>query len=86
MEKILAFIANHPELSAAFLWPLVSSIFTAILKRKTPEAYNKLANKYPTWFFSRLAALIQLIGALGLDPIKATKALKKVVSGKTESR
>jgi hypothetical protein len=86
MSPMTAYLISHPEFSAVILWPLVTAFLTVLFKPRTPEAYESLAKKEPAWFFSRFAASWQLLGALGLDPIKATEAAKKVLSGKVEKK
>lgn len=54
---------------------------TAIFKPRTPEAYASLASGNPRWFWPRLAALLQLAGGLGLDPMKVAEALLKLAKG-----
>ncbi len=73
MQALQAFALAHPELCAALLWPLVSAILTALFKPRTPEQYAAMP--------PRLAAALQLLGALGLDPVKATIAIKKIFAG-----
>lgn len=41
-----------------------------------------MASQRPTWFWPRFTAFLQFIGALGLDPIKATQVVFKVITGK----
>jgi hypothetical protein len=66
----------------AIAWPIISSLIVVTLKPRTPEAYAAMSAIRPTWFFARLAALLQLIGALGLDPVKALQVVSKVFTGK----
>jgi hypothetical protein len=62
----------HPEL----VWPIVTMLVTALLKPRSPEQYSAIAKSWP-----RVAALLQLVGALGIDAPKALEALGKVRSG-----
>lgn len=65
-------------------WPILTAILTTTFKPRTPEAYARLAAHRPVWFFTRAAALLQLIGALGLDPVKAAAVLIKLLGGKQD--
>lgn len=76
-----AWVLAHP----AYAWPLVSALVTIALKPRTPEQYAAMAAMRPTWFWSRFAPLLQLVGALGLDPVKALAVLSKVFTGKQDS-
>lgn len=78
MQEIAKFAAAHPELMAAIVWPVLSAVITALFKPRTPEEYAALATNWP-----RLAAFLQLVGALGIDPVKAVVALKKIPKGKS---
>lgn len=69
----------------AVAWPIVTAIVTVVLKPRSPAAYAAMSAIRPRWFFSRFAALLQLIGALGLDPIKALQVIGKVFTGKQDS-
>jgi len=73
LAAVKVWAVAHPEFMAVVVWPIVTAIVTALFKPKTPEAYAKLP--------PRLAALLQLIGAIGLDAGKAVSILKKVVMG-----
>ena len=66
----------------AIAWPIISSFIVVTLKPRTPEGYAAMSAIRPVWFFSRLAALLQLIGALGLDPVKALQVASKVITCK----
>lgn len=63
----------HPELCAALVWPTVSAILVLLFKPRTPEQYAAMN--------PRVASVFRLIAALGLDPVKALDALKKLVAG-----
>lgn len=75
---VLMMIREYPAIST----PVLGGLFTLIFKPRTPAQYMRLARRNPVWFFSRLAAMLQLIGAIFPDPAKATKVLMKVISGK----
>lgn len=66
-------------------WPLITALVTAILKPRSPARYAAMTAMYPTWLWSRFAPLLQLIGALGLDPVKALQVISKVFTGKQNS-
>jgi hypothetical protein len=73
LASIQAWAEAHPALVALVLIPLGTAIFNLLFKPKTPEQYATIAAVSP-----RLAAFLQLMGALGVDPDKAWK----IVSGK----
>lgn len=75
----------HPVFMFAIVWPIVTALFVAIFKPRTPEEYAKSAARNPVWFFARWTAFCQLMGAWGLDPYKTVEALQKVVSGRADS-
>jgi len=77
-------VEAHPVFATVVFWPLVTAILTAVLKPRTPEQYVALAARNPSWFFARWAAFLQLVGATGLDPVKALKILRKFWGGKFE--
>ncbi len=62
---------------------LLLGLATLIFKPRSPEAYARLAAQRPTVVFSRVAALTQLLGGLGLDPVKVSVAALKVLTGTT---
>jgi hypothetical protein len=76
-----AWVLAHPT----YAWPLISALVTIALKPRTPEQYAAMAAMRPVWFWSRFAPLLQLVGALGLDPVKALAVLSKVFTGKQDS-
>jgi len=76
----------HPVFTFIILWPPVSALITVIFKPRTPEQYAKMAAKYPTWFWTRIAALLQLIAAAGFDPVKINKIVRKFMLGSVEER
>jgi hypothetical protein len=76
-----AWTLAHPALS----WPLISAIVTIALKPRSPAQYAAMAAMWPAWFWSRFAPLLQLVGALGLDPVKALQVIGKVFTGKQDS-
>lgn len=76
----LALARAHPSISG----PLVGSLVTLVFKPRSPEAYSRLAARHPVWFFSRVAPLLQLIGALFPDTQKASKVIVKVITGKQD--
>jgi hypothetical protein len=81
MHAIVQWARANPGLMAAVVWPFVLAVITAAVKPRSPEAYERLAKHSPVWFFTRLAAFLQLLGALGIDPVKVVLALSKVVMG-----
>ncbi len=73
--KASAWCAAHPEL----VWPLLTALITLLFKPRTPTEYAQIAVRWP-----RVAAALQLIGALGLDVPKVVEAVQKVVTGRVD--
>ncbi len=78
---VLTMIREYPAIST----PLLGALFTALFKPRTPAQYGAIARRNPVWFFARLAAMLQLIGAIFPDTRKAQKILMKVITGKQDS-
>lgn len=62
------------ELWIAVAWPIASAIINAAFRFKTPDEWIAFAEARP-----RLAGLVRLCSAIGLDPHKAMAALKEAV-------
>jgi len=77
---LAAMAKEYPTIAA----PVIGALVTLFLKPRSPEAYTRMAARYPTWLWSRIAAMLQLIGALFPDPQKAAKVIVKVITGKSE--
>ena len=77
---ILTWIVANP----AWSMPVIGALVTLILKPRSSAEYASLASKNPTWFFTRWAALLQLVGAVFPDPVKAKRVLFKVIYGTFE--
>jgi len=79
-----AFFASHPEIAV----PLTGALVTLIFKPRTQEQYEAIASRGTTragrFFWPRCAALLQLIAAVFPDPVKASKVVGKVLSGKSD--
>lgn len=71
----------HPAITA----PIVGMLVTAALKPRTGAQYLALASRNPTWLFTRYAAMLQLIGAIFPDSVKARQVLLKVILGQQEA-
>lgn len=80
LDTIAAWAEAHPYLMTAVVWPFVLAFLTLVLKPRTPLEYARIATMKPVAFFSRLVVVLQLIGALGLDPVKVVKLLQKLIS------
>lgn len=66
-------IASHP----AETWLCVSLVINVALRARTPEQWIALAERRP-W----LAACLEVVRALGVDPARALRALQLVVNAK----
>lgn len=56
------------------LWMALSAIINAALHYRSPEAWAAWASEHP-----RLASIMRLVSALGIDPAKAIKAVAAFV-------
>ncbi len=74
MNTVGSWLAAHPQLCAAVIWPVVTGVLTALFKPRSPEEYARLP--------PRLAAFIKLVAALGLDFPKMLEASGQVMKGK----
>lgn len=64
---------HHPQ-----FWPLALALLTWLCKPQTPAEYAKIAARNPQWFWTRWVEIMRLVGALGLDPIKVLKIIRKL--------
>lgn len=78
---VLMMIREYPAISV----PILGALFTLVFKPRSPAQYAAIAGRNPVWFFSRLAAMLQLIGAIFPDSQKASKVLMKVITGKQDA-
>ena len=61
------------EAQWAFIWPLATLIINAVFRFKSPDAWWAWAERNP-----RLAGVVRLASATGLDGAKALAALKQI--------
>lgn len=73
---------EHPGITT----PLVGALVTLALKPRSAARYAAIAAKNPVWLWSRVAAILQLLGALFPDPAKSTAILLKVITGKQDTK
>jgi len=81
MNRITAFFSSiwpwveaHPVFASVIFWPIVTAIVTWFLKPRSPEEYAALAASHP-----RIAQVLRLVGALGLDAPKVLQILGDMV-------
>lgn len=58
------------------VWPIISMLLNALLRKKSPEAWVEYGKKNP-----RTAALIRFLSAVGFDPAKAMRAFQQFIKG-----
>jgi hypothetical protein len=58
---------------AALVWPIVTAIINALFRFRSPDAWWAWAERNP-----RLAGVVRLASATGLDGAKALAALKQI--------
>lgn len=76
-----SFAKDHPGITT----PIVGALTTLVLKPRSPAQYARIAAKYPVWFWVRVAAFLQLLGAVFPDPGKITRVVLKVIYGTQDS-
>ena len=80
-EAVATWVRLHPVFAAFVFWPILTATITVLLKPRTPQEYATIASRSPSWLWPRVAAGLQLVGALGLDPVKVLKVLAKIIRG-----
>lgn len=73
MTSIIQWIEQHPTLFAVAIWPAFTWLITWAFKPRTAAEYERLHPK--------LAALLKMIGALGLDAPAVIKAAREWKEG-----
>ena len=81
MNTIIDFSSS--PLGHALLAYLALGICTLVFKPRTAAEYAESAARNPVWIWSRVTALWQLVGAIGLDPAKMADGLGKLITGKS---
>jgi hypothetical protein len=64
------------EILTVFLWPALSALLNIVLRARTAEQWAFTCSEMP-----RLAAVIRLLRALGVDPAKAIRSVQELVAG-----
>lgn len=67
---------DRVEIWTVFLWPALSALLNIVLRARTAEQWAFMCEKMP-----RLAAVIRLLRALGVDPAKAIRSVQELVAG-----
>ena len=80
LAPVRAWAIAHPEIAG----PIVGSLVVWVLKPRTAEQYARIAGRRPTWLWSRVAAFLQLLGAIFIDVPKAQKVAWKLLTGRSE--
>lgn len=70
----------HPAVTT----PIIGALVTLALKPRTPAQYAAMAARNPVWLFVRVAAMLQLLGAIFPDASKATAIILKVITGQQD--
>lgn len=65
---------RHPAFAFFVVWPVISAIISIALKPRTPEEYAALP--------PRIAAVLKMIAALGIDAPKAQEAARQIFFGR----
>ena len=77
MEAFAELWERHSYWLIPLVWLVLSALLNMALRKRTAEQWVSFAESRP-----RSAALVRLLRALGLDPVKAVLALKHLVNGK----
>lgn len=72
-----AWIVANPAISM----PVIGALITFFYKPRTDAEHVALATKNPMWFFSRLAAVLHLVGAIFPDVASARAHIFKLIYG-----
>jgi hypothetical protein len=80
MQDLIQFYDAHQIVIWAVAWLLLSALFNVLTRFKTPEQWVEFGEKYP-----RVQNIIRLMRAVGIDPVKAIKAIGDALSGKASS-
>jgi len=80
MNQAIAWVEANPLLMTVIMWPLLTALFTALFKPRTPEQYAAIASKDPAWFYERWVEVLRLVGAIGIDPVKALQIVKNILN------
>lgn len=73
-SSIWPWVEAHPVFASVIFWPIITAIVTWFLKPRSPEEYAALAANHP-----RIAQVLRLVGALGLDLPKVLQILGDLV-------
>jgi len=79
MDDLVRFYNEHQELVWAITWFALTVIFNFATRFKTPEQWVEFGERNP-----RAQSFIRLMRAVGIDPVKAIKALGAFISGKAQ--
>ena len=72
MNAASEWASAHPETMALVVWPVLTALVTFLFKPRTAEDYAKLP--------PRVAGVLRLVGALGLDVPNVLNAVRAIAS------
>ena len=73
MKDFVHWFGVHWEIA----WPILSAVLVTLMRSKTPEEWVALGERNPRWH-----GAINLVRALGVDPVKASRAVGQIVTGR----
>lgn len=76
----MALWAKHGIWLIPLGWFVLSMVLNVAFRKKSPEAWVEYAKQYP-----RIASIIRLVSAVGIDPAKALLALKAIATSKAKT-
>lgn len=79
MELVNVLWEKHGAWLIPLAWLVASLILNIAFRKRSPEEWVEYGKKNP-----RMAAVIRLISALGIDPAKALIAIKRLVDGQAK--
>ena len=82
IEALSLALLKYKPMALVFMalvgWPLVSAILNVLIRRKSPEEWEKWALQKP-----KLAFVIEVLRAMGVDPQKALIAAQRYANRKS---
>lgn len=69
------------DLYVLFAWMFATAVINALLRTKTPEQWESLAESNP-----RYAAFARMLRSVGVDPVKLLQSLVDFIRGQSQKR
>jgi hypothetical protein len=85
LESVLLWLWTFAKAHPVITTPVVGAVVTLVLKPRSAAQYATIATRNPVWLWARVAAMLQLLGAIFPDPAKATAIVLKVITGRQDA-